>query len=615
MGSIAGRDLRRKTPRSSNIRLHVSWLVATLLLCGCAAPKLEKPATRPPDAKAAGMIQVMENKIALKIIGSAIDGIARADPEASTVLGAAGGNDQWDAPDGSVMVRRSEILSHYSDLMRQGADFSKLTPAHKVAAQLLEYGAKRAQDALAFRDYLSHVNPASGPQVRLPMFLITSQPVKTAKDAENYIARIRGFEPYVQELIAADKARRQQGTVLPLAGAETIAAECHELTNEADDGPLLDDLDTRMRQARLDVGTRKALHVEAIRALRTSLGPGCRQLADYARSLAGKPFQGAWSLSNGAAFYAERLAWYTSTDLNANAIQELAVQQLSRVTSGIEDVMAKEGFKGSPAEYLAKLRIEKDTRIADTDDAIQKWLNKVGGYILALQASLDDMTSLQPGIDLDIREMPAFKAASGEIAAYYDGSDLGIYFINLPVLPTYEAEAVTFRYSIPGQHLVNISPLNRIVPMPAFTEGWSLYSLALPLNFGYYKEPHTRLGRLLVLSTAIAEAIVDVGIHARHWSRPEATSYLLAHSPMSRDLAGKAIDRILAEPGRATAAVTGAATITRLEDHARQVLGSAFSQKAFNDAVLRYGPVTMPMLAGQVDTWLRQQQHGKIPSP
>ena len=560
----------------------------------------------------------MENKIAEKIIESAVDDIARVDPQAATRLGMSGHNDVWNPPRGEELARRVEILDHYSQLMKRSVDVTKLTHANKVHAGLLEYGARRAEAALEYREYMTLINPVDGPQVTLPTLLITAQPARTLQDFKDYISRLRAFAPHVDRLIAIDRKRRKQGLDLPAAGMDMVKAECQALTSgrpftKTDDpSTLLADFDTRLRLAKLAPDLRDTLKGEAIDALQASIGPGCARLSAYAASIAGQGAKGIWTLPKGEAWYAERLAWFTSSDLSPDQIHELSIQQMSRVTSQIEDVMNKEGFEGSPAQFMEHLRAGKNYRIDPGSDNIQKWLNKVGSYIFAMDADLDDIVGRSPDTDMDVRAMAPFQQATGKIASYDQSAQLGIFFIDLTAIPDYEVEATTFRYAIPGRHVIPMSPLNRILPMPAFTRGWSLYSLELPSQFGYYKEPKTRLGSLLVAATAIAESVVDTGLNYKRWDRDRAVRYLLDHSTLSRRQASEAVERILARPGSATAAVVGAATIERLRDKCAQTLGKAFSIKAFNQAVLRYGPVPMSRLEQDVNQWLAAQQAGKM---
>lgn len=601
-------------------RFAIAIIIALTTLSGCAADKPAKSITPAERARAAGMIPVMENKIALKIVQSTVDDIAKVDPEAGTRLGIDTHNDVWDSARGEDIARRDEVFEYYSRLMRRGVDFTKLTPDDRIKALLLEYAAKQTKLALDFRDYHNLINPVSGPQVRLPLFLITSQPAKTIKDFKDYIARLRAFEPYVADTIATTKARRKRGILLSTAGMKTVAAECQALTTGrpfsagGNASPLLNDFVSKVRHAKFDAGTRQTLEQQAEDALVHSVGPGCRKLSAYAMSLAGAKDPELTSLPKGAAFYEERLAWFTSTNLTATAVHHLAIQQLAEVTRQIDAVMGKRGFKGSSAQFMAQLRSDKKYRIPGGSANIQKWLNKTGSYVLALDASLSDMLAPLPDTDLDVREMETFQQPAGDIATYYPGRQLSVYFINLTAVPSDELEAVTFRYSIPGRHAIPLSPLNRIAPVPAFTDGWSLYSLRLPLKYSYYKEPGAKLGRLLVTSTAIAEAVVDIGMHTEHWDRAQAVRYLLAHSTMSRQQANKAVDRILAEPGAATAAVVGEATIERLHKKCQQALGKSFSDKAFNKAVVEHGPIPMPLLEDTVNKWLERQLGGKSPS-
>lgn len=563
------------------------------------------------------MIPTMENKIAEKIVRLTVDDIGKVDPETGTMLGNATQGDVWNAPGGGIAAKRLEIFQHYSELMKAGADFSKLTPHNKAMARLLEYAATRQKGAVQFLDYANLINPVDGPQVRLPLFLVTQQPASTTADFKNYIARMKAFAPYVQAVIALTKSRRAAGIRLPAAGMASVAAQCRALTTgkpfsaTGAPSPLLDDFDTRVRLAHLDAGLSGTLEHEAANALVDSVGPACKALSTYAMSIASNAAPSVASLPQGPAFYTERLAWFTSTGMSARDIHQLAIQQMSDVMSAIEDAMGKEGFEGSPAQFMDKLRRDKAARIATGDKTMQKWLNKIGSYVFALDASLDHMLSPQPDTDLDIRAMESFQQPSGVAASYYSGRTLGIYYVNLAAIPQYEVEAMTYRYTIPGEHAIPMSPLNRIVTIPAFSDGWSLYSLTLPVKYDYYREPRTALGRLLVTATAIAEGVVDTGLNAAQWDRSQATEYLLEHSPITRAQAAATIDRILDDPGRATAAVVGAATIERLRRMSEKQLGKGFSSKAFNSEVLRDGPIPMPLLEQNVNQWLKQEADEK----
>lgn len=608
----------QSTSRLSRRAAGVALAVMVIALSACAA---SRPVTPVDKSQAVNLIQDMENGIAEKIIHSTVADIAKADPEAGTRLGTGTQNDRWDSPDGADQAKRVEILDHYNTLMQRSADFKKLTTANKMQVKLLAYGASRAKQALAYKQYTSLISPVDGPQIRLPLLLITAQSATSIQDFKDYIARLKAFGPYIDQLLAVNQKRREAGILLPAAGMQDVAAECGALTtgtpfsDTGDPSPLKDDFDTKTRVAKIDADLRDTLDQEAANALLTVVGPACKALSGYAASIADTHSQGAGALPNGQAWYAERLAWFTSTDLTPDQVHALGVQQMSRILSEIEAVMRKDGISESPAQYMAHLRDDSKYRIKNDPDSLQKWLSKIGTYIFALDDTLGDMLAPRPDMDLDVRAMETFQQPSGETALYYRSPGLGIYYVNLTKIPDYEVEAITYRYSIPGQHVVPVSPLSTIIPIPAFTQGWSLYSVDLPSKQHYYTEPGTNLGRLLVTAEAISEALVDTGINAKHWGRHKATQYLLEHTPMSESQAASVVNRVLAAPGAATAALVGATTINRLRNKSEQALGSDFSLKAFNHEVLRYGPLPLPLLEQNINGWLQHQAEGKAPAP
>jgi uncharacterized protein (DUF885 family) len=98
--------------------------------------------------------------------------------------------------------------------------------------------------------------------------------------------------------------------------------------------------------------------------------------------------------------------------------------------------------------------------------------------------------------------------------------------------------------------------------------------------------------------------VVDTGMHAFGWSRQRSLDYLTANTALSEHEIRTEVDRYIAWPGQAVAYKTGEIEIRALRRRAEQALGSRFDIRAFHDAVLGQGGVTLPVLARQVDAYV-----------
>lgn len=149
-----------------------------------------------------------------------------------------------------------------------------------------------------------------------------------------------------------------------------------------------------------------------------------------------------------------------------------------------------------------------------------------------------------------------------------------------------------------------LPPFRRDAPDHAFIDGWSLYIAEVAPS----SEPWNLLGQLELDRRHAALAVIDTGIHALHWTRPQAVDYLRTHTLLSDSAAGANTDRVIARPGRFAAATIGAIEITQLCAQAQQSLGSKFSLAAFNQAVLASGPLPMDLLQQQIERWIATQK-------
>jgi uncharacterized protein (DUF885 family) len=216
--------------------------------------------------------------------------------------------------------------------------------------------------------------------------------------------------------------------------------------------------------------------------------------------------------------------------------------------------------------------------------------------------------------------------APNSTIAYYrrpaiDGSRPGYYMFNtyLPeTRPRYEAEALGFHESIPGHHLqIAIAQELKDVPafrkaqgVTAFVEGWGLYSERLADDMGLYTGDLDRIGMLSYDAWRSCRLVVDTGLHAMGWTRQQAIDYMLENSLLAENNIVNEVDRYLARPAQALAYKAGQIEILALREEARQRLGDRFDIRAFHDAVLGNGAVSLATLRAQVEDWIAHAAGG-----
>jgi uncharacterized protein (DUF885 family) len=392
------------------------------------------------------------------------------------------------------------------------------------------------------------------------------------------------------------------------------------------DSALFEDLKKKVTAAPIADADKARLIEEGRQALLNDVRPAYgRLIAEMERQQKIAPTdEGVWRFANGRDFYAERLGFYTTTDMNAAQVHELGLRQVARIHDEMREVQKRIGFTGTLQQFFAHMRTRPENYFPNTPAGRQAYLDETQKALDAMNARLPQYFSEQatPRAPLVVKAVEPFREKSAGKAFYQrpppDRSRPGTYYVNLydmKDMPKTEIEALAYHEGVPGHHLdgavttrlENIPPFRRFGGYTAWSEGWGLYAERLGKDMGAYTDPYRDFGRLQLELHRAIRLVVDSGLHHKRWSRERAIKYVEDNSADAPGGIVKAIERYVVYPGQATAYMVRRLKITELRERARQRLGDKFDMRGFHDAILLSGAVPLDVMERNVEAWIARQ--------
>jgi uncharacterized protein (DUF885 family) len=619
---------------------------AIVLACcafACGGPSHSAPASTPPAAAqapapasppaAAATPAAPDASAALDALFAGYDaGVLARSPIAQSERGIKTDYGKWDDFSDEQAGRNHEADAAALAAMRARFGSAALDDAHRLSYRLFEDRIERQARAYQFRDHGYVFDQMNGAQSRLTAFLINIHKVTSAGDAEAYVQRLQGMGPALRQLIAVSADRAARGFLPPKWVYPFVVSDARNVLQGApfDRGPdstLLADFKTKIGALQLSPDETNRLTTAATAALVESVKPAYEAIIAAMTEQASRAStdDGVWRFRDGADYYATLLKNYTTTELSADQIHELGLQQVARIHQEMAALMPPLHIRGTLPQFLVAMRDRKDLYYPSGPSGRAMYLAETRKALDAVTAKLPQWFGTLPRAPLVVKPVEPFREKSAGKAFYQrpapDGSRPGTYYVNLydmAAMPTMEVEALVYHEGIPGHHL-QLAVQTELSDLPAFrkfggvtaySEGWGLYAEKLAKDMGQYTDPVRDFGRLQLELHRAIRLVVDTGIHAKKWTREQAIRYVLDNSAEPKPAAAKAIERYIVMPGQATAYMVGRLKISELRERARTALGDRFDIRGFHDVVLRNGPVPLDLLDMEVTRWIESQRAG-----
>jgi len=539
-------------------------------------------------------------------------------PEFASTIGDKRFNDKLS--DYSVSAINNWLATEQNFLMRLAAiDAAAFTDQEKTSRDLLLRDLAEDLEGSEFKEWEMPVTQMSGVHTEYPR-LVAELDFSTAKDYDDWIARLHALPKAFAQTTTNMSIGIDDHRVPPKIVLEKALDQVKQLAGQKpEDSPFA--LPLKRFPASIPAAHQERIKTEMLGAIEKEVLPAYQRFSRFLEVSyipAGRSEPGIWALPDGAKYYQYRIRRTTATDLTADQIHQIGLDEVKKDEAGMLEIAQKLGFKDLKT-FQASLKDDPKMHPASADALLDAYRRDLA----PMQAKLPQLFGRLPKAPFEVTPIPDFREKTSP-AAYYepgtpDGSRPGrlrINTYNATQRNLYDAESIAYHEGIPGHHL-QISIAQELEDVPqfrkfeyytAYTEGWGLYAERLGKDVGFYQDPYSDYGRLEGDIWRAIRLVVDTGVHSQKWTRDQMVQFFHDHSGIDETNVQAETDRYIAWPSQALAYKVGQLKILELRDRAKKALGDKFDIRAFHDQVLDSGALPLDVLSARIDAWIASQK-------
>lgn len=603
---------------SSSLEGRTELRKSALLLLAAALLSFIQPLAAQPATSSAPSSAEDRAKALHGIFHDYWEQTLKRQPEFASSLGDKRYNDQ--ISDYSVKAINDWLAVEQEILLKLAAtDAAGLPEQDQVSRELLMHDLTEDQEGAEFKSWEMPVNQMGGIYATYPQ-LVAQLSFTTAKDYDDWITRLRAIPHAFEQVTANMSLGIDDKRVPPKYLLEKTLEQVKQLANQKpEDSPLA--LPLKKFPDSISAAEQTRIKTEMLSAIGKQVLPAYQRFARFLEVSyipAGRAEPGISSLPDGAAYYKFRIRQSTTTNLTADQIHQIGLDEVRKDEAEMLAIAQKLGFQDLKS-FRASLKSNAKLKATSRDQLLETYR----GYLGPMQAKLPELFGRLPKSPFEVVPVPDYLEKTSAPAYYQagtpDGSRPGRLFIDT-YNPTdrdlYQVEAIAYHEGLPGHHLqISISRELQGVPefrkfggYSAFAEGWGLYSERLGKDVGLYKDPYSDYGRLQSDIWRAIRLVVDTGVHSQHWSRQKMVDFFHEHSTIDETSMQAEVDRYIAWPGQALAYKIGQLEILKLRDQAKKALGDKFDIRAFHDQVIGSGGLPLDILDERVTSWIASQK-------
>ncbi|MEO5617500.1 MAG: DUF885 domain-containing protein [Candidatus Eisenbacteria bacterium] len=507
-------------------------------------------------------------------------------------------------------------------------DRARMKPDEQLSYDVMHDFIQLAVEGEKFRFHNYPANQLFGFQSNLPDFLISTQPLKTPRDAESFLRRLSATGVAFDHTIERLRLREERGILPPRFVLRAVINEMEGFAAKPlDENPVVAHFATAVDSLKdMDGARRDALRARVRTGVEQTLLPAYRRMLAFLKEQETRATDddGVWKLPDGDAYYDFALRTFTTTRLPADTIHQLGKSEVARLQRQMTPLLDRARVPGAAfAGRMQTMRKDPAFGYPPGDSGRAMIIARYEDILEDASRRSDSLFAVRPKGALKVERVPPFKEA-GSAGAYYntgafDGSRPGVFYANLrDPAETRRPDMRTLAYheGIPGHHfqltiaqeLKGLPFFRKVIPFTAYAEGWGLYAERLALEHGFHQDAFDSLGAMQAELFRAVRLVVDTGIHRKRWTRQQAIDYMLANTGMDTAGVVTEIERYIVIPGQACAYKVGQLQILALRRRAMDRLGDRFDLKDFHDVVLKQGSLPLTLLERVVEDWIAREE-------
>lgn len=501
------------------------------------------------------------------------------------------------------------------ELLRE-YDWSTLTKEQQISYNVYEW---YLADAVRGHQFMYYDYPVThfltGVQNQTIQFFTDIHPVAHYQDAQDYVTCLYQVDTKFDQLIEQLQLREKAGVIPPQFVIQWTLYGMRSITRgSARSLPFYTVFEEKVDALELTTEERQTLLQAAEDAINQSVIPAFQALTDYLEQLESiaPTDDGVWQFPRGDEYYTYLLQHYTTTDMTADEVHQLGLQELERIHAEMRTLFDQLGYPQD--EELSALydRVMRDGGYVSGNNVVETY----EALIDEADQNLDAAFDIRPAADVIV--------IGGSTGGFYvpgslDGSRPGAFYASVSGRePLYGMPSLAYHEAIPGHHFqISIAqemdlPLFRNdVSFTVYVEGWALYAEQLAYELGWYEDdPYGNLGRLQYEAFRAARLVVDTGIHVRGWTFDEAVEFMEENVGFDSSVVNVEfeVSRYIAWPGQALTYKIGMLKILELREKAQNALGDTFDIKEFHSVILGNGSMPLQILEQVVQDYIDAKQ-------